>query len=91
MVVAAASLLVAAVGRMGPFLPAEPYRAPAALLIWSLPLFVAMVQEFRTTRRVHMVYWIGLAVFVVRRYNVGLLAQTEPWRDFAHRVFALVS
>jgi hypothetical protein len=91
MVVAAASLLVAAVGRMGPFLPADPYRAPVALLIWSLPVLVAMVQEFRTTRRVHPVYWIGLTVFVVRRYNVPPLAQTDGWRNIAHAVFTLLS
>jgi len=91
MVVAATSLLVAAVGRMEPFLPAEPYRSPVALLIWSLPLLVAMVQEFRTTRMVHPVYWIAIVVFVVRYYGVGPLAQTDSWRDFAHAVFAMVS
>jgi len=91
MVVAATSLLVAAVGRMEPFLPAEPYRSPVALLIWSLPLLVAMVQEFRTTRMVHPVYWIGIAVFVARGYGVAPLAQTDTWRDLAHAVFAMVS
>jgi hypothetical protein len=91
MVVAASSLLVAAVARMGPFLPADPYRAPVALLIWSLPVLVAMVHEFRTTRRVHPVYWIGLMVFIVRRYNVALLAQTDGWRNVAHAMFAMMS
>jgi hypothetical protein len=91
MVVAATSLLVAAVGRMGLFLPAEPYRSPVALLIWTLPLLVAMGQEARTTRRVHPVYWIGIAVFVIRRYNVGLLSETDRWRGLAHSVFALLS
>jgi hypothetical protein len=40
---------------------------------------------------VHPVYWIGLAVFVVRRYNVDPLAQTDAWRDFAHSVFAMLA
>lgn len=91
MVVAASSLLVAAVARMGPFLPEDPYRGPVQLLIWSLPLLVAMVQEFRTTRRIHPVYWLGLAVFIARRYGAGPLAQTEAWKDIAHAVFALVT
>jgi hypothetical protein len=88
MVVAATSLLVAAVGRMEAFLPAEPVGLVLMLLIWSLPVLVAMVQEFRTTRRVHPVYWIGLTVFVVRGYNIPLLAQTDGWRNIAHAVFA---
>jgi hypothetical protein len=91
MVVAAASLLVAAVGRMEEWLPAEPYQSPVALSIWSLPLFAAMLQEFRTTRRIQAIYWIGLAVFVMRQYSVSPLAQTDGWRGFAQSVFALVS
>ena len=91
MVVAASSLLVAAVARMAPLLPDEPYRTPVMLLIWSLPLLVAMGQEFRSTRRVHPVYWLGIAVFVLRRYGVDAIAHTDGWRDFAHSVFALVS
>jgi len=91
MVVAAASLLVAAVARMGPLLPAEPYLTPLTLLIWCLPLLVAMVQEFGTTRRVHPVYWIAIAMFVLRRFGVDAIADTNSWRDFAHKVFARVS
>jgi hypothetical protein len=90
MVVAATSLLVAAVGRMEAFLPAAPVGSLVMLLIWSLPVLVAMVQEVRTTRRVHPVYWIGLTVFVVRGYIVDPLAQTDAWRDFAHSVFAMM-
>ena len=91
MVVAATSLLVAAVGRMGPLLPADPFRSPVAILIWSSPLLVAMAQEFRATRSIHPIYWIGIAVFVVRRYSVAPLAQTESWKDFAGAIFAMVA
>jgi hypothetical protein len=92
MVVAATSLLVAAVGatRMGTFLPDEPYRTPLAFLIWSSPLLFALLQEFRTTRTVHPVYLIGIAVFLVRRYTVAPLAQTDGWTDFARSVFAFI-
>jgi hypothetical protein len=90
MVVAATSLLVAAVGatRIGEFLPAEPYQTPLRFLIWSSPLLFAMLQEFRTTRTVHPIYLIGLAVFMVRFYTVRPLAQTEGWTNLAHSVFA---
>ena len=91
MVVAATSLLVAAVGRMGPLLPAEPFRSPVAILIWSSPILVAMVLEFRQTWKVHPVYVIALMVFVLRRYSVPLIAPSETWGSFAHWVFGMVA
>jgi ABC-type dipeptide/oligopeptide/nickel transport system permease component len=34
---------------------------------------------------------ISLIVFIARRYNVPLLAQTDGWRNIAHAVFAMMS
>lgn len=86
MVVAATSLLVAAVARMT-FLPAGPGR----LAIWSLPILIAMAIEFRYTRKVHPVYLIGLGVFVVRAYNGAFIAPSAAWGSFAHWVFAMTT
>jgi len=88
MVVAATSLLVAAVAatRMT-FLP------PSGLLrltIWTMPILIAMAIEFRQTRRVHPIYLLGLMAFVVRRYSGPIIAPTTEWGNFAHWVFNFV-
>ena len=88
MVVAATSLLVAAVGaaRMTFLPPSGPLR----LTIWAMPILIAMAIEFRQTRRVHPIYQLGLMVFVVRRYSVPIIAPTTEWRSFADWVFSFV-
>ena len=87
MVVAATALLVAAVGRMT-FLPPS---GPVRLAIWSLPILIAMAFEFRKTKRVHPVYFLGLGVFVIRRYSVPVIIATDAWGSFARWVFGLVA
>lgn len=86
MVVAATSLLVAAVARMT-FVPPGPSR----LVIWSMPILIAAAADFRQTRSVHPVYLIGLGVCVVRIFNVPVIASTRAWGSFAHSVFGLVN
>ena len=87
MVVAATTLLVAAVGRIA-FLPAGSARAPITFAIWVLPVVLAMMYDFRKTRSIHPIYTIGLAVFLVRRLSVPL-SQTQAWSEFAKNVFSL--
>lgn len=86
MVVAATSLLVAAVARMTFLPPGIPIR----LAIWSLPVLMAMAVEFRKTRSVHPIYMLGLAVFVVRRYSAPVISGSDAWGSFATWVFRLV-
>jgi len=86
MVVAATALLVAAVGRMT-FLPPN---GAIRLAIWSLPILIAMAFEFRKTGRVHPIYFLGLGVFVIRRYSVPVIIATDAWGSFARWVFGLV-
>ena len=88
MVVAATSLLVAAVaGTRMTFLPPS---APLRLTIWAMPILIAMAIEFRQTRKVHPIYLLGLMVFVVRRYSAPIVAPTTEWASFAHWVFSFV-
>lgn len=82
MVVAATSLLVAAVSRMT-FVPPGPSR----LAIWSMPILIAAAVEFRQTRKVHPIYLIGLGACVVRIFSVPVIASTGAWGSFAHWVF----
>jgi len=87
MVVAATSLLIAAVGRMT-FLPSV---IPLRIGVWAIPVLIAMGVEFKNTRRVHPIYVLGLAVFVVRRYSVPVVAPSATWASFAHWVFGMVA
>jgi FtsH-binding integral membrane protein len=87
MVVAATSLLIAAVARMA-FVPPNPHLR---LLVWSTPVLVAIGLEFRTTRRVHPIYLLGLAVFVLRRYSVSIVTPTPEWASFAKWVFGFLT
>jgi len=86
MVVAATTLLVAAVARMT-FVPPGPSR----LAIWSIPILIAAAAEFKQTRSVHPIYLIGLGVCVVRIFNGALIAPTAAWGSFAHWVFGMVT
>ena len=86
MVVAATSLLVAAVARMS-FVP----QGSGRLVVWSIPILIAAAMDFKQTRNVHPVYLIGLAVCAVRIFNVPLIASTGAWNGFAHWVFGFVA
>jgi hypothetical protein len=47
---------------------------PAAILpVWLLPLFAAMAHDLYVQRRVHRLYWIGLAILVVGFGRVALM------------------
>jgi hypothetical protein len=77
MVVAATILLVAAVGRM-PFLRIGPWAVHLRLLVWAVPILLAIAYDLRSRRRFHPVYALGLGALVVRIYSVPL-SQTETW------------
>jgi hypothetical protein len=57
------------------------------VFVWLVPLLVAMAYDLATRRRIHPVYWIGIAVSVA---SVGRfpLAQTDLWRDFGRALLA---
>jgi hypothetical protein len=83
MLVATTVLLVAAVGRMrflGVWFGGPPPMA-VVLLIWTLPVLLAMAHDFVTKRLVHPVYVIGMAAMVGMQV-VSPLRTTQPWLDF---------
>ena len=86
MVVAATSLLIAAVARMA-FVPPTPHLR---LLVWSFPVLLAMGIEFRKSGKVHPIYLLGLAVFVLRRYSSPIVTPTAEWAGVADWVFGFV-
>jgi hypothetical protein len=85
MLVATVVIISPAIGRMT-FL-----GSPAALwtfmLVWPLPVYLAMAHDFRTRRIVHPVYLIGLAAMLTMRLVLPL--NTSPtWHAIAAHVTA---
>ncbi len=89
MMVAANMLLIAAVARMT-FIPPAPAGLPLFLAIWFLPLIAAMAYDWWSQRRIHPVYFMGLAAFVVR-VVANPIHTTDAWGAFTRAVFALVT
>ena len=89
MTVAATTLLVAAVGRMS-FLPAPPVGLAAMFLVWSSPVLLAVVYDWRHDQGVHPVYIAGLVAFAIRVWTEPL-ALTSTWAAFATAVFRIAS
>jgi hypothetical protein len=76
MLVATSILLVAAVGRMS-FL-GKPVPEPLFLLVWPVPIYIAMAHDYATKRLIHPVYVIGLAAMVAMRLVVPLRG-SDAW------------
>ena len=76
MLVATSVLLIAAVPRMV-FL-GRPVPELLFLLVWPLPIYIAMAHDFATKRLIHPVYVIGMATMVAMRLVVPL-RETETW------------
>jgi hypothetical protein len=78
MLVATTILLVAAVSRMK-FLGTPPPN-PLYLLVWPLPIYIAMVHDYAAKRLTHPVYVIGVLAMVGMRL-VAPLRGTQTWLD----------
>jgi hypothetical protein len=76
MLVATNVLLIAAVGRMG-FL-GRPVPTPLFLLVWPLPIYIAMAYDYATKRLIHPVYVIGFAAMAAMRLVLPLRG-SETW------------
>jgi len=88
MLVAATVLLVAAVGRLS-FLPVGPLRIHAELIVWSVPILLAIAYDFSSRRPIHPVYAFGLGALLVRNYS-EFLSQTDAWSAITRWATALV-
>jgi hypothetical protein len=91
-VLAAVAVMFAAVGRatMGAVTlgaPAFVTERASRLLLWYLPVIVAVAHELVTKRRVHPVYWIGALAMAVAFLRVPY-SQTEQWRAIARAILS---
>jgi hypothetical protein len=85
MLVATTLLVGPAVGRMT-FL-GFPIMLWKFMLVWPLPVYLAMVHDFRTKRMVHPVYVIGIAAMVTMRLVLPL-NRSAAWHAVAAHVTA---
>jgi hypothetical protein len=60
---------------------------PARLLLWYSPVLVGMAHDLVTRRRIHPVYWIGLAAMAVAFLRVPY-SQTDHWHEIARTILA---
>jgi hypothetical protein len=79
MLVATTILLVAAVGRMK--FQGTPPPESLMLLVWPLPIYVAMLHDYATKRLIHPVYMIGILAMIAMRLVLPLRG-TPTWLDF---------
>ncbi|MEP6872571.1 MAG: hypothetical protein ABI939_12085, partial [Anaerolineaceae bacterium] len=85
MLVATVMLIVPAVGRMA-FL-GKPVPLWGFMLVWPLPVYLALVHDFRTRRILHPVYVIGIAAMLAERLVLPL--NTSPaWHAIAAHITA---
>lgn len=85
MLVATTLILLPAVSRMA-FL-GIPVPIWKFMLVWPLPVYLAMVHDFRTKRIVHPAYVIGIAAMLTMRLVLPL--NTSPaWHDVAAHITA---
>jgi hypothetical protein len=85
MLVATTILVLPAVSRMA-FL-GVPVPLWKFMLVWPLPVYLAMVHDFRTKRLVHPVYALGIAAMLTMRLVVPL--NTSPaWQAVAAHITA---
>jgi hypothetical protein len=95
-VLAAVAVMFAAVGRAltaagvlldDPAAAAYVGSRAARLALWYSPVIVAIAHDFVTKRRVHPVYWIGVAAMAVAFLRLPY-SQTEHWRSIARTLLA---
>ena len=89
MIVATTMLLVAAVFRMW-FLPELPeaLRTPILLLIWFLPVILAIGYDYLGRQRIHPIYILGLLSFVFRVFGEAQIIETQAWITFRDAVIS---
>jgi hypothetical protein len=87
MILATTTLLVAAVGRMRPFLP----NGALQQLVWCSPILLAMAFDYTKRRIVHPVYAFGLVLLLVESQPLRMAARTsDTWRSFGAWLAAAV-
>ena len=86
MIVATVILVLPAVSRMT-FL-GTPVPLWKFMLVWPVPVYIAMIHDFRTRKLVHPVYVIGLVAMLTMRLVLPL-GSSQLWQTVASRITAI--
>ncbi len=79
---AAVAVMFAAVSRVW-FVESIPVR----LFVWYFPVLVGMAYDLVSRRRIHPVYWIGVAAMAVAFLRIPL-SRTDWWHGVARAAYA---
>jgi hypothetical protein len=82
-IVATTILLIAAVHRMTFILGARPIPPARLLLVWLAPIYIGMIHDLVSQRRVHLVYVIGIAAILYMKFYRMPLFESPLWKGFA--------
>jgi hypothetical protein len=58
------------------------------MLVWPLPLYVALIHDLRTKRTVHPVYAIGLVTMLIMRLILPF-RDSQAWQNVAALITGL--
>jgi hypothetical protein len=86
MIVATVILIAPAIGRMH-FLGTPP-PLWAYMLVWPVPVYIAMIHDFRTRRFIHPVYVIGIVALLAMRLVLPF-GGSQVWQTIASRITAV--
>jgi hypothetical protein len=86
MIVATVILVLPAVSRMT-FL-GTPVPLWKFMRVWPVPVYIAMVHDFRTQKLVHPVYVIGIVAMLTMRLVLPL-GSSHMWQTIASRITAV--
>jgi hypothetical protein len=64
--------------------------APLKLLVWFSPVLIAMGYDLMTRRRIHPVYWIGIAIMAVALARVPF-GESELWLSVGRPIIAALA
>jgi hypothetical protein len=81
-IVATTILLIAAVHRI-PFLGGRPPPVPQLLAVWLAPIYIGMIHDFIRTRRVSLVYLLGIGAVLFLKFGRMGLYSSQGWQDLS--------
>lgn len=81
-IVATTILLIAAVHRI-PFLGGRPPPAPQLLAVWLSPIYICMIHDFIKTRRVSLVYLLGMGAVLFLKFGRMGMYSSQEWQDLS--------
>lgn len=81
-IVATTCLLIAAVHRI-PFLGGRPPPLPQLFAVWLAPIYLGMIHDFAKTRRVSIVYVLGIGAVLFLKFGRMGMYRSDAWAELS--------